>query len=225
MKDNIYLFESYLNGNISKEDKESFENRLHSDKQFASDFKVFLFTVKCICQEAEQDNIEFAKAMESIPQDQLQKIIGQEETPERKRNPNIFRRQFAWIASIAAILIIGVFSIIQIEQSGRHQLDNAIVAYNPVPDISRNGEELPNISAMTGSELKNYIPELEKEYRNAPSDDIQAAEMAGMRLAMAYVRLHDRRNAKKILTEMKTRFADDPAFTEHCDMIISQLNN
>lgn len=223
MKDNIYLFESYLNGNISKEDKESFENRLHSDKQFASDFKVFLFTVKGICQEAEQDNIEFAKAMESIPQNQLKKIIGQEETPERKRNPNIFRRQFAWIASIAAILIIGIFSIIQIEQSAGHQLDNIIVAYNPVPDISRNGEELPNISAMTGTELKNYIPELEKEYRNAPADDIQAAEMAGMRLAMAYVRLHDRRNAKKILTEMKTQFADDPAFTERCDMIISQL--
>lgn len=223
MEDNIYLFESYLNGNISKEDKESFENRLHSDKQFASDFKVFLFTVKGICQEAEQDNIEFAKAMESIPQNQLKKIIGQEETPERKRNPNIFRRQFAWIASIAAILIIGIFSIIQIEQSAGHQLDNIIVAYNPVPDISRNGEELPNISAMTGTELKNYIPELEKEYRNAPADDIQAAEMAGMRLAMAYVRLHDRRNAKKILTEMKTQFADDLAFTERCDMIISQL--
>lgn len=223
MEDNIYLFESYLNGNISKEDKEIFENRLHSDKQFASDFKVFLFTVKGICQEAEQDNIEFAKAMESISQDQLQKIIGQQETPERKINPNIFRRQFAWIASIAAILIIGIFSIIQIEQSAGHQLDNIIVAYNPVPDISRNGEELPNISAMTGTELKNYIPELEKEYRNAPADDIQAAEMAGMRLAMAYVRLHDRRNAKKILTEMKTQFADDPAFTERCDMIISQL--
>ncbi len=225
MEDNIYLFENYLEGNLPKEEKERFDSRLRSDKEFATDFKVFLLTVRGICQEAQQDNLEFAKAMENVSEKDFLKIIGRDGETGRKRkwNNNLFRRQFAWIASVAAILIVGIFTIIHVEQAARHELDNAIVAYNPVAEIGRNGEELSAIADMSNEQLREYLPELEKDYRDAPPDDIQAAEMAGMRLAMSYLRLHDRKRAKALLGEMKVRFADDPAFAERCDMIINQL--
>ena len=57
----------------------------------------------------------------------------------------------------------------------------------------------------------------------APTDDIQAQEDAGMRLAMAYLKIHDRKKAKEMLTAMSIRFADDEEFVAQCHKILNQL--
>ena len=59
------------------------------------------------------------------------------------------------------------------------------------------------------------IPTLEQAYKSAPADDIQAQEEAGMRLAMAYLKVHDRKKAKELLTELSSRFADDESPVSH----------
>ena len=100
-----------------------------------------------------------------------------------------------------------------VQQSGMDRLDDTIVAYNYIPDSGRGPEYI----------TAKDIPSLEKVYLDAPSDDIQLQQEAGMRLAMAYLKIHDRKQARKILAELSIRFADDEEFTAQCNKILNQL--
>lgn len=44
-----------------------------------------------------------------------------------------------------------------------------------------------------------------------------------MRLAMVYLKLHDKKKAVKTLEELAARFHDDEDFSARCNKIISQL--
>lgn len=212
MENNIELFDRYIDGILNSEEKSAFERRLSSDKSFATDFRVYLFTLKGIYQEAEQDNMEFGLAMKQISKKDLMRIIGRSSRP-RVIRINYLRERIAWVASIAAVLIVGIFTIINVRQSGMDRLDNTIVAYNYISDSGRGPESI----------TAKDIPSLEKAYLNAPSDDIQLQEETGMRLAMAYLKMHDRKKTKEILTELSVRFADDEEFSAQCNKILNQL--
>lgn len=86
----IELFDKYIAGTLSKAEVAEFRTRLDSDEKFAVEFKVYLISVRGICQEAEQENIEFGHAMKSLSKAQLQSIIGKGEKPRMVR-PNFFR--------------------------------------------------------------------------------------------------------------------------------------
>lgn len=212
MENNIELFDRYIDGKLSAEEKMSFEQRLSADKNFAFDFRIYLFTLKGIYQEVDQDNVEFGVAMKTISKKELLRIIGRCSRPRILRI-NYLRERMAWAASIAAILVIGIFSVFNVRQSGMDRLDNTIVAYNYIPDSNRGWETITS----------DDIPSLERAYQMAPSDDIQAQEDAGMRLALAYLKLHDRKKAKEILGELSVRFAEDEEFAAQCQNIINQL--
>lgn len=212
MGNNIDLFEQYIDGKLNSEEKSTFERRLSSDKSFAIDFRVYLFTLKGIYQEAEQDNMEFGHAMKQISKMDLLRIIGRS-SRSRVIRLNYLRERMAWVASIAAVLIIGIFTVMNVRQSGMDRVDDTIVAYNYIPDSGRGPE------SITAKDL----PSLEEAYINAPSDDIQLQEYAGMRLAMAYLRLHDRKKAKEVLSELSARFSDDEEFAAQCNKILNQL--
>ena len=212
MGNNIELFDRYINGSLSFEEKQNFDWRLNSDSSFLTDFRIYLFTLKGVCQEAEQDNMEFGYAMKNISREELNQIIGRSDKPRILRL-NYLRERMAWIASIAAVLVIGIFTVFNIRQSGMDRLDNTIVSYNYIPDSNRGWETITS----------DDIPSLEDAYLTAPADDIQAQQDAGMRLAMAYLKIHDRKKAKKMLTELSTRFADDEEFKAQCEKIINQL--
>lgn len=212
MENNIELFDRYIDGKLSAEEKRSFEQRLGADKNFVLDFRIYLFTLKGMYQEAEQDNVEFGLAMKNISKEELLRIIRRSSHPRLLRL-NYLRERMAWAASIAAILIIGIFTGLNIRQSGMDSLDNTIVTYNYIPDSNRGWETITS----------GDIPTLERAYQMAPSDDIQAQEDAGMRLAMAYLKLHDRKNAKEILSEMSVRFVEDEEFVAQCQNILNQL--
>lgn len=212
MENNIELFDRYIDGKLSAEEKMSFEQRLSADKNFAFDFRIYLFTLKGIYQEVDQDNVEFGVAMKTISKKELLRIIGRCSRPRILRI-NYLRERMAWAASIAAILVIGIFSVFNVRQSGMDRLDNTIVAYNYIPDSNRGWETITS----------DDIPSLERAYQMASSDDIQAQEDAGMRLALAYLKLHDRKKAKEILGELSVRFAEDEEFAAQCQNIINQL--
>ena len=218
-KDYIELFDRYVDDNLSEEERQSFEEKLRSDRSFATDFRVYLFTLKGVCQEVEQENIEFGHAMKHLTKEELLRIIGRSSKP-RIISMNFLRERMAWVASIAAILIIGIFSVFKVHQAGLNRLDNTIVAYYYIPDSNRGGKTITRgWETITSSD----IPTLERDYQMAPKDDIQAQEDAGMRLAMAYLKIHDRKKAKEILMEMSKRFADDEEFVAQCQKILNQL--
>lgn len=212
MESNIQLFEEYIDDKLTKEEKKSFEERLRSDKEFALDFRIYIFSVNGIIQESEQDNMEFGHAMKNISKEDLLRIIGRTSKP-RVFRLNYIRERLAWIASIAAVLVIGLFSIYNINRNAMNRLDDTLVAYNYIPDSNRGWE------SITGDD----IPSLQKAYQDAPADDIQAQQEAGMRLAMAYLKIHDRKKAKEMLNDLSVRFADDEEFSAQCKRMLDQL--
>ncbi len=213
MEDNIGLFERYLNDQLTSEEKQNFEASLNSDKSFALDFRIYLFTVRGIYQEAEQDNIEFGQAMKHISKEDLLRIIGRTQDSRISTTFGFLRGRLAWVVSIAAILVIGIFSVFTVHKADMNRLDNIIVAYNYIPDSNRGWE------TVTSSD----IPSLEEAYRTAPDDDVQAQQDAGMRLAMAYLKIHDRKKAKEMLSKLSLRYADDEEFAAQCQRIMNQL--
>ena len=212
MEDNIELFDRYIDEELNADERLKFERRVRSDKSFATDFRIYLFTLRGIFQEAEQDNIDFGQAMKNISKKDLLRVIGRSSRPRMLRL-HYLRERMAFAAPIAAILIIGIFTVMNVRQSGMNRLDETIVAYNYIPDSGRGPESI----------TAKDIPSLEKAYLSAPSDDIQLQEEAGMRLAMAYLKIHDRKRAKELLAELSSRFAEDKEFSAQCNKILDQL--
>ena len=220
--ENIEIFDDYIAGKLSSEEKESFNYRIKTDPVFAEDFKIYLFTVKGIQRENEAESYEFGHAMKNISKQQLRDIIGRENKPKILRIPYL-RERLAWASSVAAILIVGFFTVFNLQRSARYDRYDMIASYNYIPTSDRDSGEITDINVMEGAELKAYIPTLEKEYADAPQDDIQRGEDAGMRLAMAYLKLHDRDNAVKTLNSMKDRFSEDTDFVAKCNNLIEQI--
>ncbi len=212
MDNNIELYERYINNQLSPTEIEEFNARLKSDKSFATDFRIFLFTIKGICQEEEQNNAEFGHAMKDISEEDLLQIIGRKKEHSHLAFTRL-KERIAWVTSIAAILVVGLFAVINMHKADTNRVDNLIVAYNYIPESNRGWETV----------TANDIPSLIKAYHSAPDDDVQAQQDAGMRLAMAYLKIHDRKNARKILTELSQRFADDEDFAAQCHNILEQL--
>ena len=47
--------------------------------------------------------------------------------------------------------------------------------------------------------------------------------MAGINLAMAYLKIHDRKKAISVLEEIKSLYPDDTEFVFQCDKILKRL--
>lgn len=212
MENNIELFDRYIDGLLTPGEKGSFDARLRTDKEFASDFRIYLFSLKGIIQEEEQDNMDFGVAMKSISKDELLRIIGRKPAPRVLRLNHIHER-LAWAASIAAVLLIGIFTAFNIHRNAMYRVDDTIGFYNYIPESNRGWE------TISGKD----IPSLQQAYATASADDSQAQQDAGMRLAMAYLKVHNRKKAKEILSEMSERFANDTEFVAQCRIILDQL--
>ena len=220
--ENIQLFEEYITGSLNPEDKAAFENRLKTDKAFESDYKIYLFTVDGIIKEAEQDNADFENAMKHISKDELLDIIG------RRKAPKIFRLGYlreraAWASGIAALFIICFVCIFFTWQVGNRNIDNMIVDYYYFPE-TKGEEEYIDINEMSNNEIKEYIPILISAYEECPSDDIQACEDSGLRVALAYIKIHDRKEARIWLENLMERFRDDEPFVGQCQKILDQID-
>lgn len=77
----IDLFDRYIKGELSEDENNKFKERLESDEDFASDFRIYSLSVIGICKEAEQDNADFGSAMKHLTKEQLFEIIGRKEKP------------------------------------------------------------------------------------------------------------------------------------------------
>lgn len=216
------FFEDVFFDKLSQAEKLSFEEKLKSDKSFATDFRIFLITVKGIYKEAEAENVEFGYALKHISKTQLLSVIGRENRRRAWTGTILFER-LAWAASIVVILTVGITLIFNVKRSAQYALDDTLVAYNYIPTSSRDGSESIDITTLSKTQLEEYLPELQQAYASVSPDDIQEGEFAGMQLAMAYLKLHDRKEAKALLKDLANRYADDEAFVAQCNLILKQL--
>ena len=226
----IELFDNYINNQLSDAQRSEFDARLESDEEFASDFKVYLLTVNGICREAHQDNLDFGMAMKSLSKEKLKEIVGMRNLESPKVSSNgksvkILRfKPWMWqVASIAAVVVIAFTVVFNIEKNARYSVDNAIYACAEIStDLTRDGSEILDIQSMTDEELTNKLPLLVANYNSAQSYDDIADN--GFALAMAYLRLHDRENAKEILQKLVSQFEDNSEYSGYVSKWQSILN-
>lgn len=231
----IDLYDKYINDQLSDKERADFDARLESDEDFASHFKVYLFTVDGICREAHQDNLDFGLAMKGLSKDQLKEIIGKQdvgstaaasiaESSGIEKTKVLRFRPWMWqAASIAAVVVIAFTVVLNIEKTAGYSVDNAIYACAEInPDLVRAGGEPLDVKSMSDDELKAKLPELISLYQSASNTDEVADN--GYALAMAYLRLHDRDNAKVILERLVSRFDGDADYAESVSRWKSILN-
>lgn len=208
--DNIEIFDLYIKGKLSGQECLEFKNRLNSDPEFASDYKIYLFTINGICREIEQDNIDFGLAMKKLNKEQLRNIIG---SPQKVKGPkSIGFRPWVWqTISIAAVVLIAFTVVFQIEKYSRYTVDKAIYASNSEGiSLWRSGAEQIDITKLTDIELQNRLPQIKETYDLA-IDEQEIAD-TGYTLVLAYIRLHDRENAEKLLNQLINKFDGNEAF-------------
>jgi predicted Zn-dependent protease len=80
---------------------------------------------------------------------------------------------------------------------------------------SRSGAVTIDIHELSDKELKSALPKLAEAYQSA-SDDEEIANN-GYALALAYLRLHNREEARKVLNQLVERFENNELFQDRVD--------
>lgn len=140
-----------------------------------------------------------------------------EESPWKVRK--VFR---PWIVSaISAAAVILVVLIPSINYMNGKLCDSALYASSAYVTASRGSLDVTN---MTEEEVKTQLSELEKRYE----DGLQANEAdelreAGWDLTMAYLKLHKKRDAIRVLNVLAERYKGSE-FGTHCAEMLKQLD-
>ncbi|ROT03935.1 hypothetical protein EEL49_12290 [Muribaculaceae bacterium Isolate-104 (HZI)] len=215
----IELFDKYIAGTLSKAEVAEFRTRLDSDEKFATDFKVYLISVRGICQEAEQENIEFGHAMKSLTKAQLQSIIGKNEKPRIVR-PNIFLERMMWISSMAAMLVVAIGIGWNLYTSSQNHICDVVysLTYQPIDGDRSDGSEYLDLNELTAEQIEMQLPDMTAIFE-ADEIDSQDWHIDGMNLAMAYLKLHRKSDAVKVLETMVANSSEPDEYNR----IIKQL--
>ena len=118
-----------------------------------------------------------------------------------------------WLtAAVSAAAVLALVLIPAYRSMNAKVCESALVACEAYMPSARGGID-PSASDI--SEIKEELPELEADYNSAlnptGSQDYYAPNLAeaGWDLATAYLRLGERSKAKKVLTELATRYSDN----------------
>lgn len=201
----IELFDRYIDRTLSEAEIVDFNKRLDSDYDFATEFKAYLLIVRGVCQEVEQENIEFWNAMKSMNKTQLQCVIGKKEKSHILKL-DFLRERMIWISSMAAMLIVAFGVGWNIYISSQNKLCDVVYsyAYKPIEGARNAGEEYVDLDKLTDEQIKTKIPRMIADFE-ADEIDSQDWHIDGMTLAMAYLKLHQKNDAVKVLKEMASQ--------------------
>lgn len=214
----IDLFDRYIRGEMTSEEESLFKQQLADNAEIRTDFQVYSVLIAGICKEEQQDNIDFAYAMKSLSEKELKQVIG------KRERPRFHIRQIGmWVASVAAMAVICFSVILRVQHSAEFAVDEMMVEHYSISMSGRGGDNAIDISNTSQDEVEQTLPNLCAEYNKIPIDDIQAKQMAGINLAMAYLKIHNRKNAISILEQIKSLYSDDTEFVSQCDKILKRL--
>lgn len=219
--DKINLFDRYIRGEMTSDEERLFEQKLANDTETRTDLKIYAALVDGICKEEQQDNIDFAHAMKMLSEKELKRMIGKREKPRLKMHK--FKQVSMWTVSMAAMLVICFSVTLHIQHTAERAVDDMIVEYNSMPISDRGGDDIKNLSDMSQDEIEEMIHKWGAQYSDIPKDDIQTKQMEGINLAMAYLKIHERKKAVAILEEVKALYLDDTEFVSQCDKILKYL--
>ena len=174
--------------------------------------------------EAEEDRAsEMIAASVAADMDYLEKQRRQKPVLAKKSKWQVFR---PWITSaVAAAAVVLVVLIPSVNAMNGKLCDSALYASNAYITSSRSASE---INGLSEDQLKSKLPELEKRYKKCIKEDgkftyyTDDLKEAGWDLTLAYLRLHKKRDAVKVLKVLSIQFEGTP-FGNHCQKMIDQL--
>lgn len=141
------------------------------------------------------------------------------------KKPNYFRRNnIVWSVAVLVIIFVFIFSMFHLQQRGEYRIDDTIVNYNYVPSPDNGLRETYDLVNSSKEEISNLISELELQYSNASLNaEPYEAQQAGMRLALAYIKIHDRKDARDILNKLIESYPYDTEFVKKCNMLLNDI--
>ncbi|MGM9815660.1 MAG: hypothetical protein ACI304_01205 [Lepagella sp.] len=173
-----------------------------------------------IIKEAEQDDLEFGVALKSISDEDFNAIIERDRRPKGKSAAGpLWRRYRPWcVSAVAAVLIILLPGI---NSMNAKLCEAALYASAEYTTTSRAGFDVMNVSL---DELKEKLPELESRYYDCIKDDRIVGDIKepGWDLTVAYLRLHKKGKAIKVLKTLSSTYPNTP-FGDHCQALLNQL--
>ena len=173
-------------------------------------FKTYLFVVKGIQKEEQQDCSDFGAAMKKLTKEQLQEIVGVKAKPRQKKVLKFSPWLWSSMSAAAVVAIVVMISFNMIKQS-HMDLNNAqYMAYNIIAEHNfddggfRGGANLAieDFSAISEEELKEKLPLYETAYQQGQD------ELIGLNLAMIYLKLRDEDKALEILKELNAKYPE-----------------
>lgn len=209
MDENTDLYDRYINGELSEEERATFEQRLSADAAFSEDFRMHQCIVAGLVKQAEKEDAEFIAAMKSLDRDEVAGIVGAGSGRPKKRNYHLWQ----WVSSVAAVALFGFWGVKQMSSHYDDKIDNMLYEYN-LGTVSRGGSSVDSLQLRLSNhpdknEIISIIDGLKKAYAEAPDDETEKA--AGFNLALAYLYHHDRDNAKAVLSRLIEKYPKETA--------------
>ena len=131
-----------------------------------------------------------------------------------------------WITSaVAAAAVVLIILIPSVNAMNGKLCDSALYASAAYITSSRSANE---INGLSDDQLKAKLPELEKRYKDCIKEDgkftyyTDDLREAGWDLTLAYLKLHKKGDAVKVLKVLSTQFNGTP-FGGHCQKMLDQL--
>ena len=216
----IESFDKYISGEMSDTEVAEFKRKQSEDKDFSFDFQIYKMVVKGIVMEENDKEAELDNAFKNLSKDDLRKIVGPKKTiAKTSKSKAKIVYVASWITSVAAVVVIAFSLTFNIQRSARNNVDDIMFDcyYSPV---SRGGEDIVDLSKANEAEIKKQLPKIVDAYKNA--SDEQEISSYGINLAMVYLKIHDRDNARKVLLDVKKKCTDNDV-KNICDKLLKQI--
>ena len=217
MDDQLYNNEErinrYLHGEMSSEEESVFETDLQKDN-----------TLK---QQAES-MARIVKGMEVVGKEHDKQLLEKMKASSGKNTSSL-----RWISIAASIALVFTVSYFVYDYSASTRLGKEYAYAFPASEVIRGEEDEDVVNTLTllfdnvanGKDLDNTIKQLEELWTLAQSDTYNGyttyEPYIGWNLAVAHLRNHDKREAKKVLEDMAVHY---PQGSPMGDKIIEILN-
>lgn len=144
---------------------------------------------------------------------------------ENNHKTQLRKTTVIWSSAVIIIIFLFIFSMFHLQQRGEYRVDDTLVDYNYTPEAYQSPNAVNDFSNSSQSDVESLIPQLQLNYDNAAlNGDYMDVQAAGMTLAMAYLKIHDRKDCKKVLNSLIEQYPEDQAFVAQCQKILKRID-
>lgn len=213
----IELFDKYISGEMTEREISEFKLKISEDKEFASDFLVYKSVIRGIFHEEKEKEKDLDEAFLHLNKDDLRNIIGPKMVIPKPSQSKVFYMA-SWLAA-AAVVVFAFTMTYNYQRSAQNNVDDVLFDcyYSP---ISRGNEDIIDLSNTDADEIKRQLPLMEETYKEV--SDEQELSSYGINLAMLYLKVHERDNARRILLDVKTRSGNNDV-KSICDKLLKKI--